>query len=150
VPEPSPAEGSLLHQQALTVCGLFTGLTLATLVLILNSPAAFHISIGPISGDQYFQIVITYVALLGATSSLSMLAYLEIAGGLAQKFSVLDSLGTTFFLVSVFGFMGVLPVLLAPFTPTGAAFVLAVELVLVGTYFVARRAPPSPKARAPG
>lgn len=141
-------EGSLLHQQALTVSALFTGLTLTALVLILNSPRSFHIALGPVSGEVYFEVVVTYVALLGATSSLAMLAYLEVAGGLAEKFSALDSIGTTFFLVSVFGFMGALPVVLAPFTETGAAVVLGVEVALVSVYFVARRYPAARPRRA--
>jgi hypothetical protein len=140
-----PNQGSVLHQQALTVSGLFTGLTLTALVLILNSPRPFHTGIGPISAEQYFETLVTYMALLAATNSLAMLAYLEIAGGMAGKFSLLDSLGTTFFLVSVFGFLGVLPLLLAPFTQTGAVVVLAVEIALVSTYFVIRRMGPGPK-----
>lgn len=137
-----PREGSLLHQQALTVSGLFTGLTLTALVLILNSPGPFHASIGPLSGQQYFELVTTYVALLGVLSSLALLAFLEIAGGLIATFTPLDTLGTSFFLTSVFGFMGVLPLLLAPFTPSGAVIVVATELVLVSTYFGVRRMHP--------
>lgn len=134
-------EGSVLHQQALTVSGLFTGLTLTALVLILNSPGPFHTAIGPISGPVFFQILVTYVALLGATNSVAMLSFLEIAGGMAAKFSALDKLGTTFFLVSVFGFVGVLPLLLAPFTEIGALLVVGAEVSLVATYFVVRRMP---------
>ena len=101
---PSPIrEGSVLHQQALTVTGLLTGLTLTALVLILNSPRAFQVPIGPVTGGQYFETVLTYVALLGVSSSIAMLAFLEIAGGLAEKLTPLDTLGTTFFLVTVFG-----------------------------------------------
>jgi hypothetical protein len=140
------SEGSVLHQQALTVSGLFTGLTLTALVLILNSPGPFHAGIGPISGQQYFETVVTYVALLGATNSVAMLSFLEIAGGMANKFSALDTLGTTFFLVSVFGFLGVLPLLLAPFTQIGATIVLGAEVVLVATYYVVRRINPHPPA----
>lgn len=139
------AGGSVLHQQALTVSGLFTGLTLTALVLILNSPRQFHVGVGLISGQVYFETLVTYVAVLGATNSVAMLSYLEIAGGMAEKFSALDTLGTVFFLGSVFGFMGVLPLLLAPFTHTGAIVVLATETSLVVTYFLVRRLPPRPK-----
>ena len=137
-------EGSVLHQQALTVSGLFTGLTLTALVLILNSPGSFHLGIGPFSGSQYFELLVTYVAVLGATNSVALLAFLEIAGGMAKKFSPLDTLGTTFFLVSVFGFLGALPLLLAPFSNWGALIVVLVELVLVSLYFVIRRLKPGP------
>lgn len=132
-------QGSLLHQQALTVSGLFTGLTLAALVLILNSPGPFHTGVGPVSGQVYFEVLVTYIALLGAASSLAMLSYLEIAGGMAEKFSALDTLGTTFFLTTVFGFMGVLPLLLVPFSRVGAALVAGAELVMVIIWLVARR-----------
>lgn len=134
--------GSLLHQQALTVSGLFTGLTLTALVLILNSPRAFHAPIGPVSGQQYFETVVTYVSLLGVTSSIATLSFLEIAGGLAAKRTPLDTMGTAFFLTTVFGFMGALPLLLAPFTPVGAGVVLAAEAVVTALYFVLRRMGP--------
>lgn len=135
------SQGSVLHQQALTVSGLFTGLTLTALVLILNSPRPFHTAIGPVSGPEYFEVIVTYVALLGAMSSMAMLSFLEIGGGMVAKFTPLDTMGTAFFLASVFGFMGVLPLLLVPFTQTGAVIVLAAELVLIGTYFSIRRLP---------
>ncbi|HZY69718.1 MAG TPA: hypothetical protein VFF67_01910 [Thermoplasmata archaeon] len=133
--------GSILHQQALTVSALFTGLTLTALVLVLNSPHPFHMPFGPLPGEDYFEVVVTYMALLGVMSSLSMLSYLEIAGGMAETYSLLDSLGTAFFLSSIFGFMGALPLLLAPFTQVGAAVVVTLEVILVGTYFVVRRRP---------
>ena len=137
----SASDGSVLHQQALTVSGILTGLTLTALVLILTNPGSFHAAIGHLNGEQYFETVVTYVALIGVMSSVAMLAFLEIAGGLAPKLTPLDTLGTTFFLVSVFGFMGVLPLLLAPFTRVGAAVVLGADLAVVVTYVVARRLP---------
>ena len=137
---PDP-KGSILHQQALTVMGFFTGLVLTSLVLILNSPAPFHAPIGALSGQQYFETVTTYVAVVGAVSSVAMIAFLEVAGGLVPTFSFVDKLGTTLFFLSVFGFMGVLPLLLAPFTKWGAVVVLALEVVLLLVYFVGRRLP---------
>ena len=147
----TPSEGSVLHQQALTVMGFFTGLTLTSLVLILNSASSFRISVGPVSGDEYFQIVTTYVAMVGAISSVGIVAFLEVAGGMASLFSYIDKIGTTCFFVSVFGFMGVLPLLLAPFTRLGALAILTLEIVLLVTYFVARRIPsgPIPPSRYP-
>jgi hypothetical protein len=135
-------EASVLHQQALTVTGLLTGLTLTALILIPNSPHSFRVAIGPLSGEQYFETLVTYVALLGVLSGVAMLSFFEIAGGLAQTLTPLDTMGTTFFLVTVFGFMGVLPLLLLPYTPIGAGIVLGGVLVLVSTYFVVRRLPP--------
>jgi hypothetical protein len=135
------SKGSVLHQQALTVMGFFTGLTLTSLVLILNSPGPFHASIGPLSGEQYFETVTTYVSVVGALSSVAIVAFMEVAGGMARLYSFIDKLGTTLFLLSVFGFMGILPLLLAPFTRWGAGIVLALEVVLLGTYFVGRRLP---------
>jgi hypothetical protein len=140
------SKGSILHQQALTVMGFFTGLVLTSLVLILSSPGPFHIAIGPLSGSQYFAVVVTYVGVVGALSSVAMLAFLEVAGGLAQVYSFLDQLGTTLFLLSVFGFLGILPLLLAAFTRWGAATVLVLEVALLLAYFVGRRLRPGRKA----
>lgn len=137
----SESKGSVLHQQALTVMGLFTGLTLTSLVLILNSPRSFHAPIGPISGQQYFELVTTYVAIVGSLSSVAIVSFMEVAGGMAKVYSFTDKLGTTLFLISVFGFMGILPLLLAPFTRWGAGIVFVLEVVLLLTYFVGRRLP---------
>jgi len=139
-------KGSVLHQQALTVMGFFTGLVLTALVLILTSPGPFHSAIGPLSGQQYFEMVTTYVAIVGALSSVAMLAFLEVAGGLSRTFSFVDRLGTTLFFFSVFGFMGILPLLLVPFSRWGAVVVLALEPTLLLTYFVGRRIATAPGA----
>jgi hypothetical protein len=135
--------GSVLHQQALTVMGFFTGLVLTALVLILTAPGAFHVAVGPLNGQQYFEVVTTYVAIVGALSSVAMISYLEVAGGLAQPFTFSDRFGTSLFFLSVLGFMGILPLLLAPFTRWGAVTVLVLEVVLLSVYFLGRiaRAP---------
>jgi hypothetical protein len=130
--------GSVLHQQALTALGFFMGLTLTSLVLILNSPGPFHAPFGPLSGEEYFQILVSYVAIVGAVSSVGLLSFLEVGGGISERGGFVDKLGTTLFFLSVFGFMGVLPLLLAPFTRDGAAVVFAVEVLLLGTYFIGR------------
>lgn len=142
-------KGSILHQQALTVMGFFTGLTLTALVLILNAPRSFHTAIGPLSAEQYFETVATYVAIVGATSSVGMIAYLEVAGGLSEAYSFVDRLGTTLFFLSVFGFMGILPLLLVAFTKWGAVTVLVLELVLLGVYFVGRNVVGPRSSRSP-
>ncbi len=146
---PDP-KGSLLHQQALTVMGFFTGLVLTSLVLILDSPGPFHVAIAGLSGPQYFEMLTTYVAVVGALSSVAMLAFLEVAGGMSAVYSFTDQLGTTLFLTSVFGFLGVLPLLLAPFTRWGALVVLLVEATLVGVYVLGRHARPVGRDRTPG
>jgi hypothetical protein len=132
-------EGSVLHQQALTAMGIFMGLTLTALVLILNAPRSFHVPIGPLSPVQYFQTVATYVATVGAVSAVGLLAFLDVGGGLSKKGGFVDRLGTTFFFGSVFGFLGVLPLLLAPFTEYGAAILLVLEVVSMCVYFIGRR-----------
>jgi hypothetical protein len=132
-------EGSVLHQQALTALGFFMGLTLTSLVLILNTPGAFRAPIGPLSGEQYFQTIVTYVAIVGAVSSVGLLCFLEVGGGLSLKGGFVDKLGTTLFFLSVFGFMGVLPLLLSPFTEYGAILALVLEVLLLTIYFVGRR-----------
>lgn len=131
-------QGSVLHQQALTVMGLFTGLSLTSLVLILNSPGFFERPVGPLSGPEYFQTIATFVALVGFLSSVALLAFLEVAGGMAPPYSFVDKFGTTVFFLSVFGFMGILPLILAPFTVGGAAVLLGVEIALLVTYFLGR------------
>ncbi len=142
------SRGSVLHQQALAVMGFFTGLILTSLVLILNSPGPFHVPIGPLNGQQYFATLITYVGVVGAVTSVALIAFLEVAGGLAPQFSFVDRLGTTLFFLSVFGFMGILPLVLAGFSRWGALVVLTVEVVLLGTYFIGRRLDPTSRARA--
>jgi hypothetical protein len=132
-------EGSVLHQQALTALGFFMGLTLTSLVLILNAPGSFHAPLGPLSGEQYFQTIVTYVGIVGAVSSVGLLSFLEVGGGLSPRGGFVDKLGTTLFFLSVFGFMGVLPLLLSAFSRDGALIVLGVELLLSVVYFTGRR-----------
>jgi hypothetical protein len=132
-------EGSVLHQQALTALGFFMGFTLTSLVLILNAPGAFHAPIGTLSGEQYFQAIVTYVAIVGAVSGVGLLCFLEVGGGLSAMRGFVDKLGTTLFFLSVFGFMGVLPLLLSPFTEDGAVVVLGLEGLLLAVYFIGRR-----------
>jgi hypothetical protein len=135
------SRGSVLHQQALVVMALFTGLTLTSLVLILNSSGSFRVPFGPLSGQQYFEVVTTYVAVVGVVSSVAVVAYMEVAGGLSSTFSFVDKFGTTLFFLSIFGFIGMLPLLLAPFTRLGALAVLILGILLLGTYFFGRRVP---------
>jgi hypothetical protein len=85
--------------------------------------------------------VTTYVAVVGTMSSVAIVSFMEVAGGMAKVYSVIDKLGTTLFLISVFGFMGILPLLLAPFTTWGAGIVFVLEVVLLATYFIPRRLP---------
>ncbi len=143
----SESRGSVLHQQALSVMGFFTGLVLTALVLtalvlILSSPKPFHVALGPLSPSQYYQALTTYVAVVGALSSVAMLAYLEVAGGLSGVFSFVDKFGTTLFLTSVFGFQGIIPLLLVSYTRWGALVVLMLEIALNLVYFIGRRAGP--------
>ncbi len=141
------SRGSVLHPQARTVMGRFTGLPRTSLVLLRSSPAPFHTAVGPLSAPQYFETVATYVALVSALSRVAIVSFLEVAGGMAQPYSFTDKLGTTRFLVRVFGFLGILPLLLAPFTRGGAFVVFATEVVLLSLSFLGRRIPvPDPRA----
>lgn len=129
------SEGSLLHQHGVTVMGLLTGFMMTALVLILGSPVAFHSAIGPVSGEDYFQVLSTYVGVVGAVSIVGIVALTEVGAGRAKLGSRVDKFGYTCFLLSLFGFTGALPLLLAPFTKFGAAIVLTVAVLLFLAYF---------------
>ena len=131
-------EGSVLHQQALSALGFLLGLVLTSLVLILNDPSSFRVGFGALSGEQYFQTLVTYVAIVGALSGVGLLAFLDVGGGLSKKSGFVDRFGTVLFFLSVFGFMGVLPLLLVPFSVFGAVLVLTLEVVLVAAYAIGR------------
>ena len=126
--------GSLLHQQGVTVMGLLTGFMMTALVLILGSPGAFSSPIGPLSGAAYFQVLCTYVGLVGVVSIVGIVAMTEVGTGYAQLGSMVDKFGYTCFLVSLYGFTGALPLLLAPFTKVGSIVVLLVAVVLFLAY----------------
>jgi hypothetical protein len=145
---PARAGGSVLHQQAITVLGLFTGFSLTALVLLLSAPRTFQVPFGTLSGVEYFQLLVTYVALVGSVCSVGALMMVEVAGGLAELYSVLDQLATTLYVISVIAFVLILPLLLVPFTASGAGVVFLAEVVLLTLYFVARRIPLSARARA--
>jgi hypothetical protein len=55
---------------------------------------------------------------------------------MSSTFSFVDKLGTTLFFLSVFGFMGVFPLLLAAFTRSAAVAGLVLAVVLLSAYFV--------------
>jgi len=129
----------VLHQQGLSALGFLLGLILTSLVLILNNPSAFRVPFGSLTGEQYFETLVTYVAVVGVVSGVGVLAFLDVGGGLSQTRGFVDRFGTVLFFLSVFGFMGTLPLILAPFTRYGATVVLVLELTLVGTYAIGRR-----------
>jgi hypothetical protein len=138
--------GSVVHQQAIAVLGLFTGFSLTALVLILSSPRYFQVPFGSLSGVAYFQLLATYVALVGCVCSVGALTMVEVAGGLSELYSVLDQLATTLYVLSVVAFVLILPLILVPFTQAGAAVVFAAEVILMLLYLVARQRPLSPRA----
>ena len=115
--------------------GLLTGFMMTSLVLILGSPGAFHSTIGPFSGEDYFEILSTYVGVVGAVSIVGIVALTEVGAGWAALGSRVDQFGYTCFLLSLFGFTGALPLLLAPFTKVGSAIVLAVAVLLFSIYY---------------
>jgi len=131
--------GSILHQQALSALGFLMGLILTSLVLILNDPTAFRVPFGSLTGEQYLDTLVTYVAVVGVVSGVGVLAFLDVGGGLSETRGFVDRFGTVLFFLSVFGFMGTLPLILAPFTRYGAIVVLLLEVVLIGAYAIGRR-----------
>jgi hypothetical protein len=130
------SEGSLLHQQGVTVLGLLTGFMMTALVLILGSPGAFHAPIGAINGDEYFEILTTYVGVVGVVSIVGIVGLTQVGAGWSKLGSRVDQFAYTCFLIGLFGFTGALPLLLAPFTRVGAAIVLAVAVALFLTFSI--------------
>jgi hypothetical protein len=110
-------------------------------VLILNSPGPYHVVIGSPSKEQYFEPVASHVAPVGAVSREAPLAFLEVTGGMARVYGYFGQFGTTMVCLSVFGFMGILPLILAAFHRWGATIVLLLEIGLPLAYFLGRRHP---------
>jgi hypothetical protein len=135
-----------MHPQALVVMGLFAGFALTVVVVILQSPSAFRVAAGPLTGEAYFETVATWLAAVGSISVFGVLATLELASGLAAPGSGSDRLGYACFLVALFGWMVVLPLLLLPFTRVGAGVEVALEIGLLYAYFSASGSAPAPTA----
>jgi hypothetical protein len=132
-------EGSVLHPPALSARGFIIGRILTALVLILNSAGSFQVPFGPLRPDQYFETLVKYVSAVGAVSGVGLLAFLDVGGGRSNKGRFVDKLGTVLFFLSVAGFMGALPLVLARFSRGGALVVSVLELTLLAAYFIDRR-----------
>jgi len=130
------AKAGAVHQQALVVMGFFSGFAITGLVLIMQSPAAFHVAVGPISGEEYFEALTTAIAVVGSVCIFGVLAAMEVATGLAEEGSAIDKFGFGCFLIGVFGLVCVLPLLLVPFTRIGSAILVGLEIALLIVYFV--------------
>jgi hypothetical protein len=140
--------GSELHQQALVVMGFFTGFSITALVVIMQASRSFHVPLGPLSAGEYFETLISTIALVDVVSVFGILATMEVAGGIAALGSGTDRFGYACFLIGLFGLVAVFPLLLFPFTSAGAAIVLVAEAILLTVYFSAPgAAPPSKKDR---
>ena len=61
---------------------------------------------------------------------------MEVAAGLAEEESVVDKFGFACFLIGFFGLVGLLPLLLLPFTRIGSAILVGLEIILLIIYFV--------------
>jgi len=132
---PKPKE-SVIHQQALVVMGFFSGFAITALVLIMQSPASFHVSIGPVSSEEYFEALSTAIAAVGSVCIFGVLAAMEVATGLAEEESMVDRFGFAGFLIGLLGLIAVLPLLLVPFTRMGSAILVGLEVFLLVIYFV--------------
>lgn len=122
--------------------GFFTGFAFTSLVIIIQSPSAFHFAVWPFSPSGYFQFLITFIAGIGAVCIIGVLSVMEVAGGIAERGSPLDNFGYAAFVIALAGFVVVLPLLLIPFTKYGAAVLSVLEAVLLLAYFL------SPSKRA--
>ncbi len=124
--------------------GFFAGFSITALVVIMQSPATFHVAVGFLSAEAYFEMLITLIALVGSVCVFGVLATMEIAGGTAEVGSGLDRFAYACFLIGLFGLVAVLPLLLLAFTALGAGVVLAVELILFIVYFASQSKAPAP------
>jgi len=127
---------SIIHQQALVVMGFFSGFAFTALVLIMQSPTAFRVAVGPVSGEMYFEALTTAIAVVASVCIFGVLAAMEVAAGLADSGSLVDKFGFACFLLGVLGFVAVLPLLLVPFTEIGSAILVGLEIVLLLVYFL--------------
>lgn len=132
---PKPKE-SVIHQQALVVMGFFSGFAITALVLTMQSPAVFHVGVGPVSGEEYFEALTTVIAIVGSVCIFGVLAAMEVAAGLADEGSVVDKFGFACFLTGLLGLVGVLPLMLVLFTRVGSAILVCFEIILLIIYFV--------------
>lgn len=125
-----------LHQQGLLVMGFFTGFAFTSLVIIIQSPSSFHYPVWVLSASEYFQVLVTLIAGIGAVCVIGVLSIMEVAGGIADVGSPLDYFGYACFVIVLFGFVVVLPLLLLPFTTIGSAVITMLEAVLLVFYFL--------------
>jgi len=130
-----PRRESVLHQQALIVTGFFSGFALTALVVIIQAPTAFHVAVGPLSADEYFQALTTSIAVVASICVFGVLAAMEMAAGLAEEGSAIDKFGFACFLTGLFGLVGVLPLLLLPFSHVGSVILIGLEIILLFVYF---------------
>lgn len=116
--------------------GFFTGFAITSLVVIMQSPATFKVAVWPFSAEEYFNALITSIALVATVCTFGVLSTMEVAGGMAERHSILDRFGYTCFFVGLFGLVAITPLLLIPFTEIGATLVFGVEVILLIAYFL--------------
>lgn len=103
--------------------------------MIIQAPRAFDVAIGPLSADEYFQALTTSIAIAASVCIFGVLAAMEVAGGLAGEGSAIDKFGYGCFLAGLFGLVGVIPLLLLPFSQLGSLILTGLEIFLLIIYF---------------
>lgn len=114
--------------------GFFAGFSITALVVIMQSPAAFHVSIGILSADVYFRSS-RRRSLSWPASESSAPGHDGSHRGLAPVGGRLDRFAYARFLIALFSLVSVLPLLLPPFTALGAAVFLVAEVILLAISF---------------
>ena len=118
------------------VMGFFAGFSITVLVVIMQSPTTFRVPEGFLSGEEYFQILISVISSVSVVCIFSLLSAMEVAGGNAQRGSNLDRFGYICFMIGLFGLVVTVPLLLIPYSEAGALIVFVLELILLFMYFV--------------
>lgn len=108
------ARSSALHQQALIVIGFFGGFAITALVETMRSQTTFHVAVWPLSPDEYFELLITVIAIVSSSCIFGSLSVMEVAGGTTAVGSQLDTFVYVCFLMASLDY---LPFFLCRFYP---------------------------------
>lgn len=127
--------GNVTFQQALVIEAFLGAIAFACLVLLLQSPKGFELSVAGTPPDYYSFFLVSIVGGLGAVCIFGCLSMLGIAGGTVSATGRQSDLAATLLIVSLIGFLIVIPMMLLPTTFVGALGVAIFEVILFATYW---------------